>query len=35
MDPETEHELYFVDGAAVSLKPRCDVKNGGKDGEVV
>lgn len=33
-DPETEQELYYVDGA-VSVKPKAEVKRGGKDGEVL
>lgn len=35
VDPATEQELYYVDGAAVSLKPKAEVKRGGKDGEVL
>jgi uncharacterized protein YxjI len=34
-DPETEQELYYVDGAAISVKPKAEVKRGGKDGEVL
>lgn len=35
VDPDTEEPRYFVDGAAVSVKPKCEVKQGGKDGEVL
>jgi uncharacterized protein YxjI len=35
LDPQTEEELYYVDGAAVSVKPQAEVRRGGKDGEVV
>lgn len=34
-DPETEQQLYFVDGAAVSLKPKAEVRAGDDKGEVV
>jgi len=35
LDPESEEPRYYVDGAAVSVKPKCEVKLGTKDGEVL
>lgn len=35
VDPQTEEPRYFVDGAAIAMKPKCEVKLGGKDGEVL
>ena len=35
LDPQSEEELYCVDGAAVAVKPQAEIKRGGKDGEVL
>jgi uncharacterized protein YxjI len=35
LDPQTEQEQYYVDGAAVAVKPKAEIKRGGKDGEVL
>ena len=35
VEPETEQEIFFVDGAAIAFKPKAEVKRGSKDGEVL
>lgn len=35
LDPATETELYYVDGAALAMRPKAEVKRGGKGGEVL